>query len=316
MLKKYLVGACLIMGAFASSAQSAILLDRVMAIVNKEVITWSDLYREMEFNANDEVKAMKETDRQRFFKDNEKSYLENLIDTKLQLQEAARDGITVSDADVAAAINNIRNKYSMTEEVFKETISKEGFTLQTYKKKMTEQIMLGRVIDQEVRSRIIVTEQDIDAYLAEHKNAAQEMEGFDISRITLRKSGSDKELEQKAQDIYKRLRNGENFADLAARYSDDSSARTGGNLGFVRKSDMSEEFLNICSGVKPGEISEPLWSGDGGMYIIRVNEASIFKSEKEKREAVRQKLLNDRYNSEIKNWARGLREKAYVEIKT
>ncbi|MBF0557910.1 MAG: peptidylprolyl isomerase [Nitrospirae bacterium] len=315
MIKKCLVGAYLIVVVFASAARSEMLLDRVMAIVNKEVITWSDLYREMEFNASDEIRAMKDADRQRFFKDNEMSFLESIIDMKLQLQEAAKNGITVSDTEVTAAINNIKSKYSMTDEAFNETIKKEGFTPESYKKKMTEQITLGRLIEQEVRSKVIVTEQEIDAYIAANKDAAKDIEGFDISRIWLKKTGNDQELEQKAQDIYKRIKAGESFSELARSYSDDSSAKTGGNVGFVRKCDMSEDFLNVCSGIKQGDISEPFRKNDG-MYILRLNEARIFKSDKEVREALRQKLLNEKYNAELKSWARGLRDRAYVEIKT
>src|SRR5208282_3644082 len=188
MFKKGLVTVCIIIGGFASVAQSSILLDRVIAIVNKEVITWSDLYREMEFNASDQVKAMKDEDRRSFFKENEMSYLENLIDLKLKLQEAAKIGITTTDTDVAAAVNNIKGKYSMTDDVFNETIRKDGFTLETYKKKLWEQITVGRLIDQEVRSKILVTERDIDAYLAANKDVAKDLEGFGISHIRLKKT--------------------------------------------------------------------------------------------------------------------------------
>lgn len=315
MFKKALITSCIIIAGFASVAQSTILLDRVVAIVNKEVITWSDLYREMEFDASDQVRAMKDADRRRFFKENEMSFLENLIDLKLQLQEAAIDGITTSDADVAAAVKNIKSKYSMTDEIFNETIQKDGFTVENYQKKLREQITVNRLVDQEVRSKILVTERDIDAYLAANKDAAKDLEGFDISHILLKKTGDDKGLEQKAWDIYKKLRAGEGFAELARQYSDDTSARGGGDLGFIRRCDMSNEFLDICSSVKPGDISEPIWRGDG-IYIIRVNEARIFKSEREMREAIRQKLLNEKFNAALKNWSRGLRDKAYVEVKT
>jgi peptidyl-prolyl cis-trans isomerase SurA len=314
MFKKSLVTACVLIASFASVAQSSILLDRVVAIVNKEVITWSDLYREMEFDASDQVKAMKDEDRRRFFKENEKSFLENLIDLKLQLQEAAKEGITTTDADVAAAVKNIKNKYSMTDEIFNETIVKDGFTLETYKKKLGEQITVNRVVDQEVRSKILVTERDIDTYLAGNKDAAKDLEGFDVSHILLKRTGDDKLLEQRAWDIYKKLQAGEGFPELARRYSDDPSARGGGDLGFVRRCDMSKEFLNVCLSIKPGDISEPLWREDG-IYIIRVNEARVFKSEQEMREAIRQKLLSEKFGAALKNWARELRDRAYVEIK-
>ncbi len=315
MFKKSLVTACIIITGFVSVAHSSILLDRVVAIVNKEVITWSDLYREMEFDASDQVKAMKDADRRHFFQENQASFLENLIDLNLQLQEAAKADIVTSDADVAAAVKNIKDKYAMTDDIFNETIKKDGFTLETYRKKLREQITVSRVVDQEVRNKILVTEQDIDSYLAADKDAVNNLQGFDISHIMLKKTGDDKQLEQKAQDIYKKLKAGENFAELARRYSDDPNAQGGGDLGFIRQCDMSKEFLNVCSSIKPGDISEPIWRSDG-IYIIKVNEAKVFKSEKEIREAIRQKLLNEKFNAALKNWTRGLRDKAYVDIKT
>src|SRR5271169_6249312 len=100
MIKKSFVASWLIVAAFASVSQSAILLDKVIAIVNKEVITWSDVYREMEFNATDEIRAMKDTERRSFFKEHEMTFLETLIDMKLKLQEAEKNGITATDNDV------------------------------------------------------------------------------------------------------------------------------------------------------------------------------------------------------------------------
>ncbi|HMD13652.1 MAG TPA: peptidylprolyl isomerase, partial [Bacteroidota bacterium] len=302
MIKKSFVASWLIVAAFASVSQSAILLDKVIAIVNKEVITWSDVYREMEFNATDEIRAMKDTERRSFFKEHEMTFLETLIDMKLKLQEAEKNGITATDNDVETAVKNIKSKYNMTDEMLSETIKKDGFTLATYKKKIAEQIILNRVIDREVRQNILVTEREIDAYLAEHKDAVKDSEGFDMSQIVLKKTGDDKQLEQKAQDIYKRLKAGDSFAELARQYSDDVNARNGGELGFVRQCDMSKEFLDICSGVKPGEVSAPMWRNDG-IYIIRVNEARVFKSAQEMREAIRQKLLSDKFDADFKSWS-------------
>src|SRR5208282_5371768 len=106
------------------------------------------------------------------------------------------------------------------------------------------------------------------------------------------------QLEQKAWDIYNKLQAGGDFAELARQYSDDPSSRGGGDLGFIRQCDMSTEFLKVCSGIKPGGISEPLWRGDG-IYIIRVNEARVFKSGQEMREAIRQKLFNEKFDAAL-----------------
>ncbi|GER92968.1 hypothetical protein A45J_0699 [hot springs metagenome] len=319
MIKKYsllFTTYCLLLIVFGYTtiASSAILLDRVMAIVNKEVITWSDLYKAMEFEATDEIKAMKDDARRKFFKENESIFLESLIDMRLQLQEASREGISASDEDVNRAIENIKKKYSMTDEAFKEAISKEGFTLAEYRKKLSEQITISRIVDHDVKSKILVTEGEIDRYISEHKELEKESEGFNISHIFLRKTDDRKQLEEKAMGIYKKIKAGENFSELAKQYSEDASASMGGELGFIKKSDMSKDFLNILSNMKNGDVSEPFW-GENGIHIIRLNEKKEIKGPNELREIVRQRLLEDKFNKEYKNWIKGLREKAYVEIK-
>jgi len=314
MIKKILFVVSIILLGYTTFANSAILLDKVMAIVNKEVITWSDLYKAMGFEATDEIKAMKDEDKRRFFRENESIFLESLIDMRLQLQEAVKAGVSASDEDVNKAIENIQKKYSMTDEAFKDAIGKEGFTIAEYRKKLSEQITISRIVEQDVRSKVLVTEGEIDKYLSENKEMARESDGFNISHIFLKKTDDKKQLEEKAMEIYKKIKAGENFSDLAKQYSEDASARSGGELGFIKKSDMSKDFLDVLSKMKVGDVSEPFWGGNG-IHIIRLNDKREIKSPQELREAVRQKLLDEKFSREYKNWIKGLREKAYVEIK-
>ncbi|MFO0751759.1 MAG: peptidylprolyl isomerase [Thermodesulfovibrionales bacterium] len=299
---------------YVSAAQGAVLLDKVMAIVNKEVITWSDVYRGMEYEAADEVKALKAEDRRRIFKESELHYLDLLIDMRLQLQEAARIGISAGTADVERAMRSIKEKYSLSDEAFAETVSKEGFSLDAYKKRLAEQITLSRIVDQEVKSKVLVTEREIDNYLTDHKNEAKENEGFSVSHLFLKKTEDRKQVEEKMAEILKQIKAGADFADLARQHSAGAGARNGGDLGFIRTSDMSAEFLAVLSGLKAGQMSEPFW-GDDGMHLLKLNEIRRFDTPQALREAVRQKLLDAKLSRELRNWVRGLREKAYVEIK-
>ncbi|MCL4456386.1 MAG: peptidylprolyl isomerase [Nitrospirae bacterium] len=314
MIREILCVTCVISFAFGAIANSAILLDKVMAIVNKEVITWSDLYKAMEFEATDEIKAMKDDDRRRFFKENEAAFLETMIDMRLQLQEASRTGISIGDEEVAKAIEGIKKKYSMTDEMFKNAISKEGFTITEYKKKLADQIAIGRVVEHEVKSKILITEGELDQYLSENKEIRKESDGFNISHVFFRKADDRQQVEAKAADIYKKIKAGGNFSETARQYSEDASAQSGGDLGFIKKSDLSKEFLDVLSKMKDGDVSEPFWSGNG-IHILRLNERKEFKNPQELREAVRQKLMSDKYTKEYRSWIKGLRERAYVEIK-
>lgn len=314
MSKKILFFLFLFLFSYSSLGSGSVLLDRIVAIVNKEVITWSDLYKAMEFEATAELKTMKESEKMKIFKENESLFLENMIDMKLQLQEASKNRISASEEDVNRTIDGIKKKYSMTDEMFKEALLKEGFTLSEYKKKISEQIIIGRLIEQEVRSKIIVSEADIDRYLSENKNFLKDSEGFALSLIFLKMTEDKRLTEERAMDLYNRLKAGEGFEDLARKYSEDVSAMNGGDIGFIKKGELSRDFLGVIANMNEGDVSEPFW-GINGIYILRLNEKKEFKTEQQLREAARQKLLSDRFSKEYKNWIRSLREKAYVEIK-
>ncbi|NTU42018.1 MAG: hypothetical protein HGA78_02995 [Nitrospirales bacterium] len=300
---------------YSATAQAdPILLDKVMAIVNKEVITWSDLYKAMEFEAGGEVKAMKTEEKRKFFKVNEMTFLDVLIDMKLQLQAAEKSGVRASKEDVDRAMEGIKKKYSMTDEAFAKAIRGEGFTLEEYRKKLSDQITISRIVDHEVKSKLIVSEKDIDTYLSDHPSLVSDRDGFDIGHIYLKKSGTRAEVEVKAGEVSKRLKAGEDFSTLARQFSEDGSAKAGGELGFVKRADLSQDFLSVLSSMKEGDVSEPFWSGNG-MHIIRLNARMSLKDPKEVRDSVRQRLLEEKFKAEYADWLRGLKEKAYVDIK-
>jgi len=297
-----------------SPSEGAILLDKVVAVVNSEVITWSELYKAMEFDASQAVKAMSEQERHKIFKQNEAVFLENLIDMRLLLQEAKKANINATDDEVNKTMAAIREKYAMTDAAFGDALLKEGFTMEEYKKKLSEQIIINRLVDSEVRSKIIVTEDAVNAYLAKNKETVAGEEGYKISHILIRNDNDSGQSEEKARAIYERVKAGESFADAARKYSDDPSAKTGGDLGFVNKSDLSKEFLAAISKLKPGEVSEP-FKTNRGMHIVLLENAKIYSNPAEMKQAVKDKLFAEKFEKDYKAWIKGLRQRAYVEIK-
>ncbi len=296
------------------NSNAGVLLDKVVAIVNKEVITWSDLYKTMEFEALDSVKNLDPKEKLRIFKENEHTFLETMIDMRLQLQEAERRGITISKEDVQNAIEMIRNKYGMSREDFERAIAQEGFTFKDYQKRLSEQMLLNRIVDQEVRNKIIVSEGDIDAAIKNDKAMLKNIEGYVISIINLGKSESKEAIEHRAREIKERLKRGESFTDLARKYSTDQTAKTGGALGFVGKGDLSPQLIKVLEDLKDNETSEPFWT-EHGLSIVMLHQKREIKGDKELREAVRQRLTEERFNKSYKDWLKGLKERSYVEIK-
>jgi peptidyl-prolyl cis-trans isomerase SurA len=279
--------------------------------VNQEVITWSELYKSMEFEATPELKAMKIEDRRAVFKQHEMVFLENLVDMRLVLQEAKRAGAGVSDADINRAISSIKEKYKFDDKGFADTIAKEGFTLEEYRQKLADQIISSRVIDQEVRSKIVVTDAEIDRLLAENKDLASQSEGYDMGLIFIKKSET---AEARAREVYEKIKGGAEFADIARAYSDDPSGKRGGEIGFIKRSDLSRVFIDKLNSLKPGGTTEPFWT-DAGLYLLKLNSMTAFKTTAEFRESLRNRLSSERFDREYKTWMKGLRQRAYIEIK-
>jgi peptidyl-prolyl cis-trans isomerase SurA len=299
---------------FFSISEGAILLDKVVAVVNSEVITWSELYKAMEFEASPQVKAMSERERHKIFEQNEKTFLENLIDTRLLLQEAKKLGISATDDEINKTMQSIREKYGMTDEAMKEAVSKEGFTIDEYKKKLADQIVINRLIDRDVRSKVLVTEAELNAYLAKNTTMPSKDEGYKISLIVVKKTDDPKQSEEKARMIYEKIIAGEAFANVARTYSEDASAKAGGDLGFVSKSDLSNQFLDVLTKLKPGEVSEP-FSTVSGINIVKLESEKIYKSPAELRQAMQEKLYAEKFERDYKAWVKSLRQRAYVDIR-
>jgi peptidyl-prolyl cis-trans isomerase SurA len=299
---------CLSVGA----GYGEIVLDRVVAVVNAEVITWSELYKSMEFEASPAVKALSDQERRKVFRENEAVFLENLINTKLILQAAKAVRIVVSDTEVMQTIKEIKAKYNLNDEEFAKAIAKEGFTLKDYKEKLSEQIIASKLVEIEVKGKVVVTEKEVNDYILRNKDAADE--GYVISLILVKDGDNKAAAEEKSRAAHEKIKGGASFADIAKEYSDDSSARYGGEKGFVRKVDLSKEYLDVIAGLKKGEVSAPFRTPTG-MTIVKLEDSRIFTKDGDLKTAVKAKLMNSKSENAYKAWIKGLRQKAYVEIR-
>ena len=229
-------------------SDGAVMLDRVVAVVNKEVITWSELYKMMEYEASDRLKAMSEQDRMKVFKDNEAVLLDRLIDMRLEVQEAARIGLEVGKEEVNEAIEGIKKKYSLNDETLEESLKEDGLTFEEYKKRLSEQILVSQLINREIRNKIVVSDGEAKKYLDANRDKFSVSETFRIREILLRKpeNGTDRSaVEEKASLIMQRLKAGGDFSELAREYSDDPSGKSGGDLGYIKKGYMAKEFVEV-----------------------------------------------------------------------
>lgn len=294
-------------------ATNAVMLDKIVAIVNKEAITWSELYKTMEFELAESHKDLSQQDKIKLMKENEKTFLEILIDMRLKLQEAQRLGLLVSNDEVEKAVSGIKAKYAMTDELFIEALRREGFTIEEYKQKLKERIIITRLIDQEVRGKIVIEEEMINQYLEKKKDLIKRSESFNISHIFVKKTNNRKADEEKAKDIYNKIKGGEDFSQVAKHYSEDLTATYGGELGVIKREDLSQDFARVLSKMKAGEVSEPFWS-ERGIHILKLNSVVVTDNIPQLKEQAKRELFEERFNRLYKNWLKGLRESAYIQL--
>ena len=305
---------CLLL--FAGNGYANVLLDRVVAVVNQEVITWSELYKTMEADAAPNVKVLKQDERRKIFKTNEASFLETLIDVKLQLQEAKTLGIRVSDEELQETISGIKKKYEMTEAAFLESLKKEGFTYAEYKTRLRDQIIISKLVNTQVRSKIVVTDDDLKKFMSDNRNELSATENYGISQILIKKQkGADEsKITEKAAEVLRKIEQGESFAELAKQYSEDPSAKSGGDLGVLKKSQLNSNFIDVVSKMKPGEISKPFWT-DAGLHIIKLTSKEEAKDSNELTDEARTMLNNKIFSEKYAAWIKSLREKSFIEVR-
>ncbi len=305
----------LIITAILPSSAGALVIDKILAVINGEPVTWSEVYRELEFIAPQDIRSKTPEERRRFFEDNIDDILEEYINKKVILQEAISRGIGVAPDEIDEAINRIKKKYSMSDDVFLETIKREGFTLTSYKKLLSEQILVSKMISQDVRGKVVVLDKEIDDYIKLHPELTGPVK-YHLRQIFLKRP-SENEIQafQKRLDtIVDRLKSGESFEKLATLFSDDRRT-TGGDLGYIKKDDLSRPFLDAIQGLKPGEISKPFFT-EKGLFILKVEDKIGGMPPEEARNYVREILLNQRFNELYRRWLRNLRERYHIEIKS
>ena len=302
------------------SSASALVIDRIIARVNEEVITLSQLQEEglPFFERLRESFSGEELERQVSLA--EREFLDQLILKRLQLQYAAQIGLTASENDVNAAVKDVLTRNNLMQETLVEMLAKEGLTLQDYKDRVREQIVLARLLNQAVRSRVSVDASEIEAYYQAHREEFGRPDEARVRHIFFRldpaadKSQGDA-IHARAARVLQEARNGGNFEALARRYSEDVTAATGGDLGVMKRGQMLAGFEEVVFSLRDGEISDVVRTPNG-LHIVKAEaiDKGMPRSFAEVKEEVQRRVLQEKTDKRLREWANELRNKAYIEI--
>jgi peptidyl-prolyl cis-trans isomerase SurA len=275
LLRVFLLFICLAGLATAQSARrpagEPLAADRIVAVVNDEVVTLYELRSRLD-SALSQLKRQGTPLPQREVL--ERQVLERLVMDKVQLQYAKETGLRVDDPQLEQALQRIAAGNKMTLVQFRQALEKDGIAFVKFREEIREEMTIARVREREVENKIVVSEGEIDNYLLSESGKKGGGEEYQMSHILLRapESASPEQIQKlklKAEQVIDRLRKGDDFAQVAAAYSDAPDGLQGGSLGWRSLDRLPAIFADAAKGLKVGEMS-PILRSSNGFHLVKL----------------------------------------------
>ena len=281
--------------------------DRIVAIVNSDLIMLSEVKRELAPERERIEKHYRGDELSRRLQMAEGMALTRMIERRLQLQEAKVRNVDVGDQEVKLALKQLIQQGEKLDE-------KDPASM----KSVRDQLTLLKVVDREVRSGVMVADPEMKRYYQEHRDRFALPEEYTLSQIFLKARTSDDlaDLKVKAREIMTQLKKGESFEDLALQYSDDPTGSRGGRLGLVRQGELLPAIERGVSNLVPGGISDVIESPIG-LHIVRLDDKKPkqFRPYEEVRQEIQALVFQQKSEDMFQAWLADLKNKAYIEIK-
>ncbi|MEN8143003.1 MAG: SurA N-terminal domain-containing protein [Thermodesulfobacteriota bacterium] len=318
-----IIAGSIIFCLLAPSQSPAKMLDKVVAVVNGEAITSTELDRAAE-SATSQIRQATAADKlDETLAKARKKILAELIEELLIKQRAEELNFKVTEGEINSAVDNVSNNNGIsTAELYAE-LAKSGISREEYRKTMTSKILGSKLVNYEVRSKIVISDEKVrdyydNEYLQQEQPAGYHIlqMGFTWGDANSSAAGRD-EARQRAENIRKLVVDGQNFSELAKSFSELPSAEDGGDLGVFQLSEMAEYMKSAVSGLKPGETSEVVLTPNSSQFYQLLSKNTGDKSSFSPYELVKEELHKLLYQKELMErydkWLREIREKAIIK---
>jgi peptidyl-prolyl cis-trans isomerase SurA len=298
-------------------AAQAKTVDRIMAQVNDDIITLSDLNRKIaEYRAQLQTKFSGE-ELEQMMQKADKQALTQLVEDKLLDQKAAELGPSSDlDSRVSTAIQQImeENKFKTTEELEKVLMSQNNMKMRDFRDMLRKQFMREDLVGGMVGSRIALLSQEVEKYYKDHISEFSTPEEVTLSEIEIPIEGNAQEAENRVNDIYNRLLKGESFAVLASQYSKGPTANKGGSTGTFLLAKLNPDIVKCIAGLKEGDISKPQkFNKSYVIFHIDARKTVSVRPLEEVKPEIKNLLYNQKYTPEYERFISQLKENAYIQ---
>jgi parvulin-like peptidyl-prolyl isomerase len=299
---------------------SEAVVDRVVAVVNQEIITLSEVEKwtnplKQEIVTKD---RLEKKDRVEMLC---RQVLEKLIEEKLIDQEVKKSGIKISSKEIEATLEEIKRRNAVTQEGLEKALAVEGLTLETYKEQVGKSLQRKKLISWSLKVEARDGERELREFYQKNLDRYRTNETYRPSHIlfAIPKEATPEEMgeiRRKAQKVLERIKGGEDFGEMALLYSEDASSKNRGDLGIFKKGELFPAFEREALRLKVGEVSGIVRS-EFGFHIIKLLDRKGM--DPFPFEEVQERVKADYYESEMekafKQYISTLKEKAVIEIK-
>ncbi len=327
-LKAFIVAAAVLIAGQAAESRETV--DRVVAVVNDDIITLSEM--------NDMVTSINLTDNHNMDQD---EVLQQMIEQKLFEQEADKLGIKVSEAELDAGIAQVKQRFNLNDEQMEEVLKKQNLTMESFREQWRLQTLSNKLLESQLKNKIVVTDNEVAEYykanygggtgtvVSSAPSSSGPVEEVRIAHILI--SSSSPDAEGRAEKVAGMAKSGQDFAQLAKEYSDDSnSADKGGDLGYFKQGDLIATLETAVENTPEGGVAGPVES-PAGYHVIKVVERKTLGGEKKAKKdpsATEQLAIDDQTKKEItdilyrqkaeeqlKVWLDSIKSNAYIDVR-
>ncbi len=323
MIRKFLTASLLIVlsaglmptgglrGALASEV-----LERILAVVNDELITEQDLETTMAPVAAQIRMTATGQEYDEKMKEARRQFLNRVIEDKLILSEAKRKQVIVKDPEVDEMMAEVRNKFP-NREVFLKSIEGQGYTEKKRWDRFHDQVMMQKLVAYEVRSKISVSPGEVNEYYKVHAQDFTQGDRVKLQHILIRVgTRSEEEASNLARSLYDQIKAGASFTEIAKASSEGAEAKDGGDMGWVEKGQLMGEIDEKIFALNEGEVTAPIPTALG-YHIFKITERQrvSVKPLSEVRAQVQELIFKEKMKDRLDAWLENLKKNAYISIR-
>jgi len=316
-----------------AAGQDETVVEEIIARVNNNIITKSDLRHSQEQFAADQQRPDSSGDP----KEQQQDLLRDLIDQQLLLQKGEELGIS-ADTDVVKRLDEMRKQmHADSMEDLEKAAQAQGVSWEEFKQNLKNSIITQRVISQEVGGHITVSQQEVQQFYDQHKAEMERPEQVRMSEILISTQKTPSVKTEKGQEVlpeapipevvaaakakadmvYDLLKKGGNFEELAKKYSDGPTASSGGDLEYFKRGTLSKEIEEQVFATNPGGFTEPVRTNQGWV-ILKVTEHQTpgIPPLKDVENRVQEQIYMTKMQPALRDYLTKLREDAYIDIRS